>query len=221
MHWQGIGFSGKAINNMKNYLQKHLYNLKLLGVDYIPLTKKNNSKEEEKTYFSSSCANCDYITGKRPIPQCNKKIIILGEAPNQSDGVLTCFSPEETELLTKMLGAINLKIEDVYITTAFKCCDKITDIQYCKNILMSEVSSFPAPFKFILCFGGLTSAFFIDEKKEIEEIRNKVFEFGDLRVVFTVKPDKILNESGVKQKELKKMAWTDLKLFQKIISDEG
>jgi uracil-DNA glycosylase family 4 len=205
---------------MKNYLEKHLYNLKLLGVDFIPFNKPPELKKE-LTNDLSPCANCDYITGKKQIPHCDKKIIILSESPHESDVVVTCFSNDETELLKKMLEAINLKMEDVYITTAFKCCDKNPDIQNCKNILMSELSSFSSGSKYILCFGGLTSLFFLEKETEIEEIRNKVFEFGALRVVFTIKPDNILKASSVKQKELKKMAWSDLKLFQKIISGGG
>lgn len=116
----------------------------LAKVESAPGSKANIKPESETTPIKISslslpelvkdvagCTACSLHQSRRQAifgqgnPSAN--LIIIAESPNQIDdrsGHL--FQSDTGNLLSNMLRAININIEDIYITTWVKCCPSVT-----------------------------------------------------------------------------------------------
>jgi len=153
------------------------------------------------------------------------KLMFIGEAPGYDEDVQgKPFVGKAGKLFTKIINAMGLKREDVYITNVVKC-HPVKDvknphkrgndrpptdeeIEKCIHILKKQIEIIKPK---IICLLGATALKAILGKKEgIKAMRGKLFKFMGIDTIATFHPAFLLRNPN-----FKKECWEDIK---KIIS---
>ena len=152
------------------------------------------------------------------------KLLIISDAPGKEDDLATApLQGMEGELLDKMLKAINLSRNEVYITTLVKCFPGVgakpgeNEIKTCLPFLFRQIEII-CPL--VICtMGTLSSQILLQSRKSLFQLRGRFYNFNDLcsneltsKIVLmpSLHPSLLL-----KNQELKKASWKDLQLIQK------
>ncbi len=201
---------------MKNYILKKLSYLVYAYLENLP------SKPDIEYYNLyeeiQNCSKCplhktqnNVVVGEGPIPS---DILIIGEAPGYYEDISgKPFVGKAGELLTKMLKAINISREDVYITNVIKCRPpdnrdpESGEIEACMPFLLKQIDILKP--KIILTLGNFAAKTILKTEKGISKIRGKIYNYNDIPLVPTYHPAALLRNEN-----LKKEAWYDLKLFR-------
>ncbi len=179
--------------------------------DYIQLVKEiSNCKK---------CRLCNYR--KNPVPgegPIYTRIMIIGEAPGYYEDIQAKpFVGRAGHLLTKMLNAININRDTVYITNIIKCRppenrDPMDDeISACMPYLERQIELIKP--EFILTLGRWAIKALVNTQEGIKKIHGKIFTYKNIKVVPTFHPAALL-----RNQDLKKYAWEDLKIFRSLIA---
>ena len=134
----------------------------------------------------------------------NSKIMIIGDMPGVSDEIKKKpFSADAGELLDKMLLAINLDRNKVYLT----------------NIINYRLEDNKKP-KVVLLMGAVTSKELIGKENSISKIRGKWFNLKIKNKFINFMPT-LHPVFLMRQSKQKKLAWEDLKRFyNKLVSEK-
>lgn len=141
-------------------------------------------------------------------------LFLIGEWPNSRDdaeGVL--FSGPQGDLLARMLQAINLDMEQVYITNIVKCRaseDKppaVGEIKSCLPFLIEQIESVNP--KVICAMGPLAVQTMLRSRQSMVRLRGRWQQFNGIALMPTFHPSYLL-----KNPEMKKAAWLDLQQIQ-------
>jgi len=124
------------------------------------------------------------------------------------------FAGEAGELFDRMLKAINLKRQEVYLTSLVKCRppeDRDADqeeIQICLPYLTRQIAAVnPA----VICvMGPLSAGVLTGSKEPLFRIRGRFHDFHGTPLMATFHPRFLL-----RNEEMKKGSWQDLQLIQK------
>lgn len=155
--------------------------------------------------YIQNCKLCGDVTNKKPGWGTGKnEIMIILNAPlNISKIEINKFKDESRELLSRMIGAINMELKESYITNLIKCApgDSVNSpgmmLKNCLPILTQEITEYNP--KIIIVMGDDTPV------KRIMNQHKKILWY---------KIDHPINI--IKNPELKKPAWITLK---KLIAD--
>jgi|TARA_A100001015_G_scaffold62033_1_gene68407 DNA polymerase len=155
----------------------------------------------------------------------NSKIMIIGDMPGVSDEIKKKpFSGDAGELLDKMLLAINLDRNKVYLTNIInyrlednkKPSEK--DIQKFLPLIIDHISIINP--KIVLLMGAVTSQALIGKENSISKIRGKWFNLKIKNKFINFMPT-LHPVFLMRQSEQKKLAWEDLKRFyNKLFSEK-
>src|SRR5580765_4359589 len=128
-------------------------------------------------------------------------LMFIGEAPGyHEDKQGEPFVGAAGQLLTKMLGEIGLRREDVYIANVVKCRppgnrDPLPDeIDACKPYLDGQIRSIDP--RVIVTLGNFATRFILDRPASISRVRGQRFEIGGRIVLPTFHPAAILHGGG-------------------------
>jgi len=152
------------------------------------------------------------------------KLMIIADAPGKEDDLAAApLQDKDGELLDKMLNAINLSRDNVYITTLVKCFPGAgakpdeKEIKTCLPFLFRQIEII-CPL--IICsIGTQSSQVLLHSRKSLFQLRARFHNFNDLcsgelaDKIFLMPslPPSLLLENP----ELKKASWQDLQLIQK------
>lgn len=152
------------------------------------------------------------------------KLMIIADAPGKEDDLATIpLQGAEGELLDRMLKAIKLSRDDVYITTLVKCFPgtdrkpRENEIKTCLPFLFRQIEII-CP-KVICTMGTLSSQVLLHSKRSLFQMRGRFHNFNDfctdqlaekIFLMPSLHPSLLL-----KNEELKKASWLDLQLIQK------
>ena len=156
----------------------------------------------------------------------NSKILIVDGSPESNEDKLgRPFAGERGILFEKMLQAINLKKEDVFITNAIPWrppgnrYPTRDEINICKPFIFHLI--FLLNPKIILCMGDVAINQILDLNKNITNFRGKWYNFNNVFFKKSCKDEKhimVLPTHNVsyllKRPETKRQAWDDLKMLQ-------
>lgn len=149
----------------------------------------------------------------------NADIVLVGEQPSQQDGWLgKLFSGEPGELLDRILGAIALKREKVYLCTLLKCSDagnadlKEQDVEICLPYLLKQLALIRP--KFILAMGRTAAGSLLRTKEPLSRLRGRLHSYGDAQVIVTYTPATLL-----RYPQFKRETWTDVQLLRRTYDD--
>jgi DNA polymerase len=153
------------------------------------------------------------------------RILVVGEAPGKEENIQgRPFVGPSGELLTKMLKAIRLSRNDIYITSVLKCrppknrTPHHDEISACSFFLKEQIKLI-SPLC-ILALGQVAAHFILDTKVPLKDIRGKIHLRRGIKVVATYHPAYLLRFKGERQHSLKKEAWIDLQLLEKIMHED-
>lgn len=157
------------------------------------------------------------------------KLMIIADAPGSEDDQLeTPVQGDPGDLLEKMLSAIGLSRENVYITTLVKCFPggdagpAENEIKTCLPFLFRQIEII-CP-KVICTMGMQATQALLHSRKSIFQMRGRFYNFNDLcssklkdKIVImpSLHPSLLLKNS-----ELKKASWQDLQMIQKKLEEK-
>ncbi len=165
----------------------------------------------------SHCKNCDF--------HHNRIKFVYGEGSSTADCLIISNPPDSDENLTgrpfmgrngqlfnKMIQAVNINREEIYLTNICKCRpDKNFNPQIlnkCLDYLNQQIYVIKP--KIILIFGSIAANCFLNLNYEMEQLRIKnPFSFDKIPVFVTYHPESLHNNNN-----LKKLAWLDLQKFR-------
>ena len=152
------------------------------------------------------------------------KLMIIADYPGKEDDLATKpLQGKAGELLDKMLSAINLSRDEIYITTLVKCFPGEgtkpgeNEINTCLPFLFRQIEII-CPL--VICaMGTQASQVLLHSSKSLFQLRGRFYNFNDLCtdnladkiILMPSLPPSLLLENP----ELKKASWQDLQLIQK------
>lgn len=172
-----------------------------------------------------SCMKCRlYRSRKKTVfgtGSAKTKLMVIGEAPGaDEDSQGAPFVGKAGQLLTKMLFAIQIKREDIFITNILKCRPpqnrdpKIDEIETCTPYLEKQLELVEP--EVILTLGGFATQFILGREEGITSLRGKSYEVNGRIVIPTFHPSALL-----RNEKLKYPAWEDLKMLHSILEQKG
>ncbi|WP_372369171.1 uracil-DNA glycosylase [Candidatus Uabimicrobium sp. HlEnr_7] len=170
---------------------------------------------------ASSCTKCKLAETRTKVVfgtgSANADLVIVGEAPGYyEDQSGEPFVGKAGQLLTKMLAAIQIRREDVYICNVIKCRPPNNrnpspdEIVACRPWLQKQLEILRPK---VLCSMGKFAAQFLTNSQEaMWKYRDKTFDYEGIPVICTYHPAYLLRNT-----EEKKKAWVDLKRLKALL----
>lgn len=199
---------------------------KSFGVDELPLARGRTArlpdKAEELRKLEEEFRRCTLCALSRTRTQvvfgsgnpC-AALMFVGEAPGyEEDKEGLPFVGAAGELLTKIIQAMKLRREDVYIANCLKCrppnnrAPLPTEIATCHPILARQIGIIRP--RVICALGKFAAQTLLDTTEPISRLRGRFFERGGIEILPTFHPAYLLRNPADK-----KLVWQDM---QKIMA---
>jgi len=148
-------------------------------------------------------------------------LVFVGEAPGREEDLAgEPFVGGAGQLLTRIIHAINLSREDVYITNVLKCRPpknrdpKPEEVATCFPFLIKQLRAIRP--RLICALGKFAAQALLETTERISTLRGKIGEFQNIRVVPTFHPASLLRNP-----QWKRDVWQDMQLIQKLLEDNN
>jgi DNA polymerase len=162
-----------------------------------------------------NCRMCDLYKTRRNVVfgsgSPKAKLMFVGEAPGEEEDIQGLpFVGKAGQLLTKIIEAMKLKREDVYIANVLKCrppnnrAPLPTEILACEENMRRQVE-FIRP-KVICTLGKFASQTLLKTQTPISALRGKFQDYNGIKVMPTFHPAYLLRNPNDK-----KLVWEDMK----------
>ena len=219
-------------SNLEDALQKtkaYLRHLELTGDTFLPKSKPAPSPSplaEGKNPLTPLgneviiCIKCDVLAKSRKsvvfgAGNPRAELVFVGEAPGfDEDEQGLPFVGKAGQLLTKIIEAMKLTRDDVYICNVLKCRppgnrNPLPDeIINCKPYLMKQLEIIRP--KVVCALGNFAAQVLLKSELSISELRGRFFEVDGIKILPTYHPAYILRNPGEKRK-----VWADMQLIMK------
>src|SRR5215469_8512919 len=169
-----------------------------------------------KTDIGPDCSRCKlHGLGRKQVvfgvgnPEAD--LMFVGEAPGADEDIQGIpFVGRAGQLLTKMIEAINLTRDQVYIANVIKCRPpgnrnpEPDEIEQCEPFLFQQIAAIRP--KVIVALGSFAAKTLLRSNDPISRLRGRIYDFQGARLVPTFHPSFLLRSP-----ERKRDAWEDLK----------
>ena len=149
------------------------------------------------------------------------RLMFVGEAPGRDEDLQGVpFVGRAGQLLTKMIEAIQLKREDVYIANVLKCRPPEnrtpipTEVERCLPYLEQQIALVKPDL--IVALGLSAAQGLLGTKASMGALRGRTFEYKGVPLVATYHPAALLRNPG-----LKKDAWVDLQRVRDMLRERA
>ncbi|GAC1492182.1 MAG: uracil-DNA glycosylase [Gemmatimonadaceae bacterium] len=167
------------------------------------------------------CTRCSlYETATNPVPgEGNTKsgLVCVGEAPgSKEDATGRPFVGQAGQLLTKILAAIDLTREQVFICNVLKHRPpgnrnpRPEEVEACSPYLIRQLELIKP--KVIVAFGTFAAQTLLNTKAPIGQLRGLVHQYHGIPLVVTYHPAALLRNPA-----WKRPTWEDVKLARRIL----
>jgi uracil-DNA glycosylase family 4 len=188
---------------------------------------KNVEKESLEAIRSDlgDCTRCALHKGRSHIvfgignPQAD--LMFIGEGPGvEEDRQGLPFVGPAGQLLTKIIEAIDLTRDDVYITNIVKCRPPRNldpdpeEVAACRPFLERQVDAIRP--KVICALGRVSALNLLDTNEGITRIRGRIFPFRGAKLVPTFHPAYLLRDASKKRE-----CWEDMKLIRRLLDEQA
>ena len=143
------------------------------------------------------------------------RLVFIGEAPGaDEDRQGVPFVGAAGQLLTKIISAMKLSRDDVYILNTLKCRPpgnrnpKEDELRNCSNFTLQQLEILQP--EFICCLGSIAAKTLLNTKQSIGRMRGQIFQWRGSRVVVTYHPAYLLRSP-----DAKRHVWDDMKLIMR------
>ncbi len=168
-----------------------------------------------------SCHKCDlYRTARHPVPgegSATARLVCVGEAPGASeDETGRPFVGQAGQLLTKILEAIKLSRDDVFIVNVLKHRPPgnrnplPTEVDACRPYLIRQLEIIRPTV--IVAFGTFAAQTLLDTKLSISKLRGAIHRYHGIPVVVTYHPAALLRNPA-----WKRPTWEDVQLARRLL----
>jgi uracil-DNA glycosylase len=148
------------------------------------------------------------------------ELMFVGEAPGADEDVQGFpFVGRAGQLLTKIIEAIDLKREDVYIANVIKCRPpgnrnpEPDEVATCEPFLFQQVDIIKP--KVIVALGKFGAQTLLRTLDPISRLRGRVYEFRGAKLVPTFHPAYLLRNPSSKRE-----VWEDMKLVRRLLTEK-
>ena len=149
----------------------------------------------------------------------NADIVVIGEAPGaDEDRTGEPFVGLAGQLLNKILEAINLRREDVFIANILKSrppgnrTPERFEVEQCMPYLYKQLELIRP--KFILALGLTAANTLLGRKAKMGELRGEVHDYHGIRVIVTYHPAALLRNS-----QWKRPTWEDVQHLRRLYDE--
>jgi DNA polymerase len=171
------------------------------------------------------CTRCSlYETATKPVPgEGNPKaeLVCVGEAPGaKEDETGRPFVGQAGQLLTKILAAIDLTREQVFICNVLKHRPpgnrnpRPEEVEACSPYLIRQLELIKP--KVIVAFGTFAAQTLLNTKAPIGQLRGLVHQYHGIPLVVTYHPAALLRNPA-----WKRPTWEDVKLARRILDSSS
>jgi DNA polymerase len=169
----------------------------------------------------AKCTRCPlYKTATNPVPgegSPTAELVCVGEAPGENeDKQGRPFVGQSGQLLTKILAAINLRREDVFICNVLKHRPPANrnpeplEVAACSPYLVRQLEIIRP--KVIVAFGTFAAQTLLDTKLSIGKLRGTVHRYNGIPLVVTYHPAALLRNPA-----WKRPTWEDVQLARRVL----
>jgi DNA polymerase len=146
-------------------------------------------------------------------------LMFVGEAPGAEEDIQGVpFVGRAGQLLTKIIEAIGLTREDVYIANVIKCRPpqnrnpEPDEVEKCEPFLFQQIDIIKP--KVIVALGKFGAQTLLRTLEPISRLRGRVFEYRGSKLVPTFHPAYLLRNPSSKRE-----VWEDMKLVRTLLSE--
>ena len=150
----------------------------------------------------------------------NAELMFIGEAPGADEDIQgEPFVGRAGQLLTKIIEAIGLKREDVYIANVIKCRPpgnrnpEPDEVEQCEPFLFRQIDTVKP--KVIVALGKFAAQCLLRTNDPITRIRGREFKYRDAILIPTYHPAYLLRTPSAKRE-----VWEDMKRVRAILRGE-
>jgi DNA polymerase len=178
-----------------------------------------------KIDIGPDCSRCKLHTlGRRQVVfgvgNPNADLMFVGEAPGADEDIQgEPFVGRAGQLLTKIIEAINLNREDVYIANVIKCRPpqnrnpEPDEVEQCEPFLFRQIETIKP--KVIVALGKFAAQSLLKTTEPITRIRGREYKYRDAILMPTYHPAYLLRNPSSKRE-----VWEDMKRVRAILSGE-
>ena len=145
-------------------------------------------------------------------------VVIIGESPGPPDADSEKpFMGPVGDLLVKILAAIDLRREDVYLTNVVKFIsqgDELTPeiIKFFTPFLVREILAIKP--KVIISLGNTPTKALLNIKKAISQVRGEFYDYNGIKLIPTFNPAYLLRDPTKKRE-----VWEDMKKVRDFLAE--
>jgi DNA polymerase len=176
---------------------------------------------EDVAAIIAACRKCKLCEGRtNTVPgegPANARLVVIGEGPGRTeDETGRPFVGRAGELLTKILDAIKLPRDQVFICNIVKCrppenrLPQYDEIAACLPFLYRQIELVRP--KAILAMGGTAAQSLLNTKQSLGALRNQVHRFRGIPVVVTYHPAALLRNPN-----WKRPTWDDVRIAARLL----
>jgi DNA polymerase len=160
-------------------------------------------------------------------------LMVIGEGPGETEDLLgRPFVGRAGQLLDKMLGAIELAREDVYICNTVKCRPTLPgprgpknrapeplEMTNCRPFLDEQIDIIQP--RVILALGAPAAKSFLGRDFQITKMRGRWYEGPQgIPLMVTFHPAYLLRQTGGELNAVKRLVWNDLKAVRSKLDEQ-
>jgi DNA polymerase len=176
-----------------------------------------------KTDIGPDCSRCKlHGLGRQQVVfgvgNPDADLMFVGEAPGADEDIQGIpFVGRAGQLLTKMIEAINLRREDVYIANVIKCRPpgnrnpEPDEIAQCEPFLLRQIAAINP--KVIVALGAFAAKTLLRSEESISRLRGRIYDFQGAKLIPTFHPSFLLRSP-----DRKRDAWEDLKRARALLT---
>ena len=147
----------------------------------------------------------------------NAELMFVGEAPGADEDIQGVpFIGRAGQLLTKIIEAIDLKREDVYIANVIKCRPpqnrnpEPDEVETCEPFLFQQIDIIRP--KVIVGLGKFAAQTLLRTLDPISRLRGRVYDYRGAKLIPTFHPAYVLRNPSSKRE-----VWEDMKLVRSLL----
>jgi uracil-DNA glycosylase len=176
-----------------------------------------------KADIGADCTRCKLHTQGRQqvvfgVGNPDADLMFVGEAPGADEDIQGIpFVGRAGQLLTKMIEAINLRRDDVYIANVIKCRPpgnrnpEPDEIAQCEPFLFQQIEAIQP--KVIVALGSFAAKTLLRSDESISRLRGRIYDFRGAKLIPTFHPSFLLRSP-----DRKRDAWEDLKKARALLN---
>jgi uracil-DNA glycosylase len=186
-----------------------------------PSSEKIHSLQDKKQALAElkeaalNCTQCGICQSRRNVVfgegSVDAKLMFIGEAPGMQEDIQgKPFVGKAGALLTKIIEAMGIKRDDVYIANCLKCRPPQnrnplpSEIFACRDFFLKQIEIIGP--KVICCLGKFAAQTVLMSEEPISSLRGKFYELSGIKVMPTFHPAYLLRNP-----QDKRMVWEDMK----------